>query len=151
LPAIGPEMARPPPSSRKATPDKEPIVSRTISHLAVAAAALVAGGLGAAAFSADPERPDSAIAARTLPAPPEQVRTAVVTKTIHRVRHVRVHHSAPAPAPAPAPAAIPVAPPPRPVAVRAPVAPASHPVTTRTSGHAGGGGGEREHEGGGDD
>jgi hypothetical protein len=127
-------------------------VTRIPSHLAVAAAALVAGGLAATAFSADPERPASAVAARTLPAPPPQVRTVVVTKTIHRIRHVRVHHRSPAPAPAPAPAPVPVAVAPRPVVVRAPVAPASRPVTTRTSGHGGGGerdGGERE--GGGDD
>jgi len=128
-------------------------VSRIISHLAIAAAALVAGGLGALAFSGDPERPGAAIATRTLPPPPEQVRTVVVTKTIHRVRHVRVHPRHPAviaapPAPAPPPAPVVVAP--RPVAARAP-APAPSRVTTRTSGHAGTGGGEHEHEGGGDD
>lgn len=134
-------------------------MSRVISHLAIAVAALVAGGLGAMAFTTDPERPDGAVAARTLPPPPEQVRTVVVTKTIHRVRHVRVHPRRPAvvaapPATAPAPAAAPVAVAPRPVAVRAPAVAPSHPVTTRTSGHgSGGGGGEREHEheGGGDD
>ena len=106
------------------------------------------------AFTADPERPDGAVAARTLPPPPEQVRTVVVTKTIHRVRHVRVHPRHPAVAAAPpAPAPAPVAVAPRPVAVRAPAVAPSHPVTTRTSGH-GGSGGEREggeHEGGGDD
>ena len=72
------------------TPPKEPIVSRITSHVAIAAAALVAGGLGATAFSEPGRR--RAPCDRTLPgARPTQVRTVVVTKTIHRVRHVRVH------------------------------------------------------------
>jgi hypothetical protein len=128
-------------------------VNRIISHLAIAAAALLAGGLGAMAFTADPKGPDAAVATRTLPAPPEQVRTVVVTKTIHRVRHVRVHprHLAVVAAPAPAPAPVAVAP--RTVAARAPAVVPSRPGTTRTSGHGGSGGGEHEHEheGGGDD
>jgi hypothetical protein len=141
-------------------PAKEPTVSRITSHIAVAAAALAAGGLGATAFSSpEPARQQSAIPAQ--PAPPEQVRTVVVTKTIHRVRHVRVHPHRPAPSAAPPPpvAVAPrPAPAPVPVATRRPVtlrpAPAAQPLKTRSSGGAGGGGGEREggdHEGGGDD
>jgi hypothetical protein len=134
-------------------------VTRFASHIAIAAAALVAGGFGATAFSS-PESSREGAAVPTQTAPPEQVRTVVVTKTIHRVRHVRVHHK-PVAAPAPAaPAPVAVAPArPRYVPVAAPrpvVAPATtHPLKTRTSGHGGSGSGEheggREHEGGGDD
>ena len=87
------------------TPPKEPIVSRITSHVAIATAALVAGGLGATAFSSpDPVRQATTIPGRPLP---PQVRTVVVTKTIHRVRHVRVHpHPAPVAAPPPAPVAV---------------------------------------------
>jgi hypothetical protein len=127
-------------------------VPRILSHAVIAAVALVTGGAAAIAFSANPERPASAVATRTLPAPPDEVRTVVVTKTIHRVRHVKAHRppapAAPAPAPAPVPA--PVAVVPRRVAVQAPAVVHTRPVTTRTSGH-GTGGGEHEHEGGGDD
>ena len=128
-------------------------MSRITSHVAIATAALVAGGLGATAFSSpDPVRQATTIPGRPLP---PQVRTVVVTKTIHRVRHVRVHpHPAPVAAAPPAPVA--VAPVRSPVAIRRPVAirpaPATQPLKTRTSGH--GGGGEHdgaEHEGGGDD
>jgi len=132
-------------------------VTRFASHIAIAAAALVAGGFGATAFSS-PESSREAAAAPTLTAPPEQVRTVVVTKTIHRVRHVRVHHkAAPAVAPA-APPPVAVAPQrPRYVPVAAPrpvVAPATHPLKTRTSGASGTGEHEHDggdHEGGGDD
>ena len=128
-------------------------MSSITSHVAIATAALVAGGLGATAFSSpDPVRQATTIPGRPLP---PQVRTVVVTKTIHRVRHVRVHpHPAPVAAPPPAPVAVA----PRPAPVRSPVAirlrpaPATQPLKTRTSGH--GGGGEHdgaEHEGGGDD
>jgi hypothetical protein len=137
---------------------KEPIVTRIISHIAVAAVALAAGGLGATAFSSTEPADRAIVPARPLP---EQVRTVVVTKTIHRVRHVRVHHK-PAPVAAPPP---PVAVAPQPVVARSPAvvrrpvtirpAPATHPLKTRTSGHGGGGGGGEheggEHEGGGDD
>jgi hypothetical protein len=132
-------------------------VSRITSHIAIAAAALVAGGLGATAFSStEPERQAKTVPARPLP---PQIRTVVVTKTIHRVRHVRVHarHPAPVAAPPPAPVAVVPAPAPvrSPVVARRPVvipsAPATHPLKTRTSG----GGGEHEDggsdEGGGDD
>ena len=132
-------------------------MSRITSHVAIATAALVAGGLGATAFSSpDPVRQATTIPGRPLP---PQVRTVVVTKTIHRVRHVRVHpHPAPVAAPPPAPVAVAPRPAPvrSPVAIRRPVAirpaPATQPLKTRTSGH--GGGGEHdgaEHEGGGDD
>jgi len=134
-------------------------VTRFASHIAIAAAALVAGGFGATAFSS-PESSRENAAVPTQTAPPEQVRTVVVTKTIHRVRHVRVHHKAVAtPAPAPAPAPVAVAPArPRYVPVAAPrpvVAPATRPLKTRTSGHGTSGESEHEsggeHEGGGDD
>ena len=126
-------------------------MTRFASHIAIAAAALVAGGFGATAFSSPESARDNA-AVPTQTAPPEQVRTVVVTKTIHRVRHVRVHHKAVA-APA-VTSAVAVAPArPRYVPVAAPrpvVAPATtHPLKTRTSGH--GASGESEHEGGGDD
>ena len=126
-------------------------MTRFASHIAIAAAALVAGGFGATAFSS-PESSRENAAVPTQTAPPEQVRTVVVTKTIHRVRHVRVHHKAVA-TPAPAPAPVVVAPArPRYVPVAAPrpvVAPSTRPLKTRTSGH--GASGESEHEGGGDD
>ena len=138
-------------------------MTRYASHIAVATAALVAGGLGATAFSnPEPARQASAVPAQTMP--PEQVRTVVVTKTIHRVRHVRVHAKHPPATPAPA-AAVAAAPAPAPVATRRQVVlRPSHPIQTHTSGHggtspshpikthtSGGGGGEHEHEGGGDD
>jgi hypothetical protein len=133
-------------------------VTRFASHIAIAAAALVAGGFGATAFSS-PESSREGAAVPTLTAPPEQVRTVVVTKTIHRVRHVRVHHkAAPVAAPAAAPPPVAVAPArPRYVPVAAPrpvVAPATHPLKTRTSGGSGTGEHEHDggdHEGGGDD
>ena len=128
-------------------------MTRFASHIAIAAAALVAGGFGATAFSS-PESSREGAAVPTQTAPPEQVRTVVVTKTIHRVRHVRVHHK-PVAAPAPAPAPVAVAPArPRYVPVAAPrpvVAPATRPLSTHTSGHGGSGEHEHEHEGGGDD
>jgi hypothetical protein len=141
------------------TTSKEPTVSRITSHLAIAAAALVAGGMGAAAFtSPGPERQATTLPARPLP---PQVRTVVVTKTIHRVRHVRVHARRPAPVAAPPPAPVAVAarqvPVRSPVVVRRPLSirpvPATHPLKTRTSGQGGGGEheGDGEHEGGGDD
>ena len=122
-------------------------MTRFASHIAIAAAALVAGGFGATAFSS-PESSRENAAVPTQTAPPEQVRTVVVTKTIHRVRHVRGHHKAVA---TPAPVAVTPARP-RYVPVAAPrpvVAPATRPLKTRTSGH--GASGESEHEGGGDD
>jgi hypothetical protein len=129
-------------------------MTRLTSHIAVAAAALLAGGLGAAAFSNSEPARDSA-AVPTQPVPPEQVRTVVVTKTIHRVRHVRVHAHRPAAVVAapPAPVAVAPAPAPAPVVTRRPVVlRPSHPIQTRTSGHSGGGEHESgEHEGGGDD
>jgi hypothetical protein len=126
-------------------------VKSTVSHVAVAATALLAGGAGALAFS-NPEAAHTEAAASAPPAPPEQVRTVVVTRTIHRIRHVRVHHK-PVPVVAAAPPA-PVAAAPavvsRPVAV-APRQQVVQPLKTRTSGHGSGGHGEGEHEGGGDD
>lgn len=134
-------------------------MTRIVSHIAVAAAALAVGGLGATAFSnSEPARSGAAVP--TQPAAPEEVRTVVVTKTIHRVRHVRVHRPTPAAAP---PVAVAPRPAPAPVAARQTVAlRPTHPISTHTSGHAapthkitthtsGGGGGEHEHEGGGDD
>jgi hypothetical protein len=130
-------------------------MTRYASHIAIAATALAAGGLGATAFS-NPETARDSAAVPTQPVPPEQVRTVVVTKTIHRVRHVRVHHrqaQAPA-APPPAPVAVAPAPAPAPVVTRRPVAlRPTHPIQTRTSGHSGSGGEHEsgDREGGGDD
>lgn len=128
-------------------------MSRIASHLVVAAIALPAGALGASAL-APRETSEQPRVLRRLAAP-EHVRTVVVTRTIHRVRHV---HARPHPAPAPtgsvnaptaatpvaAPAAAPRAPvagPPA-VAVRQPAAP----LRTRTSGASHGASGEHEVE-----
>ena len=143
------------------------------SYLAVAAAALVTGGLVATAVTkpADTVKPT----ALKIPAatPPEQVRTQVVTRVIHRVHRVHVHpkahHVAAAAAPAPAaPAPAPVvraAPAPAPAVVprripvathiptttSAPVRQSKPTLTTRTSGHGTGSqSGGRDSEGGGD-
>ena len=133
------------------------------TYLAVAAAALVTGGLVATSLNkpADPVKPT---ALRAPIVAPEQVRTQVVTRVIHRVHRVHVHpkphHPAVAaaapPAPAPvvhaAPAPAPVIQPRRvvvaqhiPTPTTAPAHPTTKPtLSTRTSGHGTGssGGGE---------
>lgn len=139
-------------------------MSRTASHLAVAAVALVAGGATSAALfaHADPVRTAATVSA---PPAPEQVRTEVVTRTIHRVRHVHPrHHRAAVAAAPPMPSSAPPVPVVTPVvrtaapvaAVRRTTAPV-RPLQTRSSGAAGtrehedSHESEHEHEGGGDD
>ena len=147
-------------------------MSRITTHVAVAVAALTAGAAGSAVLlaNADPAG-TAATVASPGPTPPEQVRTVVVTRTIHRVRHVhvRARHPLPVSAP-PIRTAAPVAVAPR-VVRSAPVSQplrtssqtrtlrptGSSPLRTRTSGHSGAGTHEdgAEHErgddGGGDD
>jgi hypothetical protein len=125
-------------------------MSRIATHLVVVAAALTAGAAGAAAVGR-PEPAGDAATIRRLAPGPEQVRTVVITRTIHRVRHVHVRPrrppaaaTPPVAAAAPAPAPVVAAAPPRRVAAAAP-------LRTRTSGGSGHGGGERETEGGSDD
>ena len=137
---------------------------RITTHVAVAAVALTAGAAGSAALfaGADPVTTTASVS-RPAPAPPEQVRTVVVTRTIHRVRHVHVRPRRPAPVSAPP---VPVSAPPPPVRTAAPIAVAprtirsapatQRPLRTRTSGHGGSrgheDGAEHEHENaGGDD
>jgi hypothetical protein len=108
---------------------------KLVSHLSVGAAALAVGAVGAATVTAQQDRP---AAAPVADARSEQVRTVVVTRTIHRTRHVRARAHAVAPrATAPVVQAAP--------AVRAaPSQPAAAPVRTRSSG--GYGSGSDEHE-----
>jgi hypothetical protein len=122
-------------------------------YLAVAAAALVTGGLVATTVTG-PEAPAEPAALKIPAAAPEQVRTQVVTRVVHRVHRVHLHPKRPhvaaapaplpraAPAPAPAPAVVP-----RRVVVAAPApTPNSTParetgkptLTTRTSGQGSG-------------
>lgn len=108
-----------------------------------AAALLVAGGAAGAALTAQADR--SSAPARAAGPAPVEVRTEVVHRTVHVVRHVRPkpkHVAAAPPAPA-APAVTPVTA--RPVAA-SPARPASRPLRTRSSAT----GGEREDHGEGD-
>jgi hypothetical protein len=139
-------------------------VKSIASHLSIAVVGLVGGGIGAAAVSqSPPAHPTTLVSAPPRPLPPE-VRTVVVTRTIHRVRHIhaKVHRRPPAAAPPPvrvavasapvvhaAPAPVVAAPPPAvhvthtSGAASAPAVTPTH-VTTHTSGagHGGAGGGE---------
>jgi len=103
------------------------------TNVLVASVALSAGAAGAVALDSGT---GPAPAARTirLPPGPEQVRTVVVTRTIHRVHRVHAA-SAPAPGPARAPARVTVAAPARAVGVA--------PLHARTSGAAARGGDDR--------
>ncbi len=90
--------------------------------------ALVAGLGGAAIGVATSGGPDAPTATAAAPAP---TRTQVVTKTIHRVRHVRDHpRTTVAPA---APVAVPAAPAPAPAAVPVAAAPAPAPTAEPVS------------------
>jgi hypothetical protein len=123
----------------------------TRTGAATGATLLALGALGGAAVSSQPDRPPAAQVPKAVPA---EVRTVVVTRTIHRVRHERAPRpahpvAAPPPvpaAPAPASRVVQVAAAPRPrVPLRA-VAPrpAPKPLRSHTSGAAG-------HHGEGDD
>lgn len=144
---------------------------RITTHVAVAVAALTAGAAGSAVLLANADPVGTAATVTSPgPPPPEQVRTVVVTRTIHRVRHVHVRARRPAPVSAPPiRAAAPVAVAPRTVRsapvsqplrtstqTRAVRPTGNSPLRTRTSGHSGAGthedGAEHEHEdAGGDD
>jgi hypothetical protein len=123
-------------------------MNRIATHALVAAAAVTAGGLGAATLT-PAEDSRTAVAVRRLPPQPEQVRTVIVTKTIHRLRYVHPRPRPPAAAAAPPPVA-PAAPAPA-SAVRPRLAVGSAPLRTRTSGGGSAHGAEGEHEGGHDD
>ena len=121
---------------------------RTAATTLAAAALLAIGGTAGAALSAGRGRAPVSRAA-VAPAPVE-VRTQVIHRTVHVVRHIkpkRVKRAAP-PAPAPTVAPAPV----RPVVAAATPRPV-RPLRTRSSatGSTGGGEHEHEHEGGGDD
>jgi hypothetical protein len=126
-------------------PEESPM--RTATTTLAAAALLAIGGTAGAAMSARPDHAPAAVAAA-----PVEVRTQVVHRTVHIVRHIkpkRPKRVVP-PAPAPAPAVMPA----RAQPVVASVAPRSaRPLRTRSSATGAPGGGEREHEheGGGDD
>jgi len=96
--------------------------------LSAAAAVAAFGGAAAIALTSGPDpAPDSA--ATSVKRPPAEVRTKVIRRTVHRVKHEQ-----PVPAVAAAPA-IPAAPAPvQPVSAPAPPRAAREPVTTRTSG-----------------
>jgi hypothetical protein len=116
---------------------------RTATTTLAAAALLAVGGAAGAALSAgrDGAPTPSAAVARA----PVEVRTQVIHRTVHVVRHIRpkrVKRAAP-PAPVPPPAVAPV----RAQPVVAAVAPRSaRPLRTRSSATGPSGGGEREHE-----
>ena len=117
---------------------------RTAATTLAAAALLAIGGAAGAALSAG-----RAPVSRAAVAPaPVEVRTQVIHRTVHVVRHIkpkRVKRAA-SPAPAPTVAAAPV----RPVAAAATPRPA-RPLRTRSSATGSTAGGEHEHEGGDDD
>jgi hypothetical protein len=120
---------------------------RTVTTTLAASALLVAGGAAGAALSAGLDRSPAA-AATPAPAPVE-VRTQVIHRTVHVVRHIkpkRVERSASPPAPPP------VVLPARAQQAVAPV-PQRPARALRTGSSATGHGGDddREHEGGGDD
>lgn len=134
---------------------------KLVSHLSVGAAALAVGGVAAGTITnaKDKAPADAAPVAATAATQPEQVRTVIETRTIHRTKHVKakarrasapkrravVHAVVPAVAPparqaaAPAPVVRVSAPAP----AAAPVRRAVKPVSTHTSGGSGSSG---EHE-----
>jgi hypothetical protein len=118
-----------------------------LTATAAAVGLLVAGGAGGLALF---ERPDRAgvVATAARPAPVE-VRTEVIHRTVHVVRHIRPKHRIAPPAPAAVQAP---APPPQRVAVTvAPPAPrATRPLRTHSSATGSSHGDEGEHEGGDD-
>jgi hypothetical protein len=104
---------------------------------------LVAGGAGGLALF---ERPDRADVAATAARPaPVEVRTEVIHRTVHVVRHIRPKRRLAAP---PSPAAVQA---PAPVAARAPALRATRPLRSHSSATGASHGDDGEHEGGGDD
>jgi hypothetical protein len=107
---------------------------------------VVAGGAAGVALS---ERPDGAGVAATAARPaPVEVRTEVIHRTVHVVRHVRPKHRVAAP-PAPAPVQAPA--PPARAAVQAPAPRPTRPLRTHSSTTGASHGDDGEHEGGDDD
>jgi hypothetical protein len=115
-----------------------------------AAGLLVAGGAAGAGLVARPEGAGAPVHP-VRPAPVE-VRTQIVHRTVHVVRHIRRKPRVTAPPPAPAAVA---APPQRAAVTVAPAAPpaprVSRPLRTHSSSTGGGGEDRGEREGGGDD
>jgi hypothetical protein len=109
-----------------------------LTAISAAVGLLVAGGAGGLALF---ERPDPAGVAPTAARPaPVEVRTEVIHRTVHVVRHIRPKRRI-------------AAPPPQRVAVTAaPPAPrATWPLRTHSSATGASHGDDGEHEGGGDD
>jgi hypothetical protein len=107
---------------------------------------VVAGGAAGVALF---ERPDSAGVAATAARPaPVEVRTEVIHRTVHVVRHIRPKHRVAAP---PAPAPVQAPPPPARAAVQAPAPRPTRPLRTHSSATGASHGDDGEHEGGDDD
>jgi hypothetical protein len=105
------------------------------------------------AFTAVAGRPDRAGVAATPSRPaPVEVRTEVIHRTVHVVRHIRPKRRTVAPA-APAAVAAPAAAPPQRAAVTVapPASAATRPLRTHSSATGASHGDDGEHEGGGDD
>jgi hypothetical protein len=110
--------------------------------LSAGAAVAVLGGAAAIALTSGPDpAPDRA--ATPVKRPPVEIRTKVIRRTVHRVKHEQPGPGSAAPPPvtpsavaaaAPAVSAAPV----QPASAPAPSTPAREPVTTRTSGSGGG-------------
>jgi hypothetical protein len=110
---------------------------------------LVTGGAAGAALAGRPDR--AGVAATPSRPAPVEVRTEVIHRTVHVVRHIRPKHRTAAPA-APAAVAAP-APPPQRVAVTVapPASAATRPLRTHSSATGASHGDDGEHEGGDDD
>jgi hypothetical protein len=107
---------------------------RSVTTVLTAATLLVAGGAGGAALSARPDR--AAAPSRAASPAPVEVRTQVIHRTVHVVRHVKPKSAAAAP-PAPVVAVAPARAQPT---AATPARPAARPLRTRSSTT----GGERE-------
>jgi hypothetical protein len=111
---------------------------------------LVAGGAAGVTLFERPEPAGVAQAAAARPAPVE-VRTEVIHRTVHVVRHIRPKHRIAA-SPAPVAVQAPAPPPQRTAVTAAPPAPrATRPLQTHSSATGASHGDDDEHEGGGDD
>jgi hypothetical protein len=108
---------------------------------------LVAGGAAGVALF---ERPDPAAPTAARPAPVE-VRTEVIHRTVHVVRHIRPKRRVAAPS-VPVAVQAPASPPQRAAVTAAPPAPrTTRPLRTHSSATGASHGDDGEHEGGGDD
>jgi hypothetical protein len=111
---------------------------------------LVTGGAAGAAVAGRPDR--AGVAATPSRPAPVEVRTEVIHRTAHVVRHIRPKHRTVAPA-APAAVAAPAPAPPQRAAVTVapPASAATRPLRTHSSATGASHGDDGEHEGGGDD